>query len=223
MQHGVAPGEYVALSVADTGSGMSSDVIEKAFEPFFTTKPMGRGTGLGLSMVYGFVQQSGGHVRIESEPGVGTSVTIYLPRYAGRERPPAKPSAAGPEGCARSAERLLVVEDEPVVRALVVEMLQELGYRVVQAADGPEGLSVLQTTEPFDLLLTDVGLPGLNGRQLADAAREIRPDLKILFMTGYVENTLLAKGLLGPGMEVIAKPLSFEALVNKLESMLHRA
>jgi len=222
-EHGVAAGDYVLLSVADDGAGMSRDVIEKAFEPFFTTKPMGQGTGLGLSMVYGFVKQSGGHVRITSELGRGTTVTIYLPRYLGDEHPPSeRPGAAG-EGRTTAGATLLVVEDEPVVRALVVEMLQDMGYRVLDAADGAEGLRILQTTKQIDLLLTDVGLPGLNGRQLADAARENRADLKVLFMTGYVENNLLKEGFLGPGMEVIPKPLAFDALVDKIEAMIRRA
>jgi PAS domain S-box len=222
MEHGVAAGDYVTLSVADDGAGMSRDVIEKAFEPFFTTKPIGQGTGLGLSMVYGFVKQSGGHVRIASELGRGTTVTIYLPRYLGDDSPRREMPGSAGEGRTTAGATLLVVEDEPVVRALVVEMLQEMGYRVLDAADGAEGLRILQSAAPIDLLLTDVGLPGLNGRQLADAARESRPDLRILFMTGYVENNLLKEGFLGPGMEVIPKPLAFDALMDKIEAMIRR-
>ncbi|WP_194164638.1 hybrid sensor histidine kinase/response regulator [Microvirga thermotolerans] len=221
--HGVTPGDYVVLSVADEGVGMSQDVMEKAFEPFFTTKPIGQGTGLGLSMVYGFVKQSGGHVRIQSQPGRGTTVTIYLPRYLGADMPVPAAARPAPEGRATAGARLLVVEDEPVVRALAVEMLQEMGYVVLSASDGAEGLRILQSGETFDLLLTDVGLPGLNGRQLADAARLVRPDLKVLFMTGYVENALLKEGFLGPGMEVIAKPIAFDALMEKIEAMIRRA
>ncbi|MBZ6075945.1 hybrid sensor histidine kinase/response regulator [Microvirga puerhi] len=221
-QLGLGQGRYVSLSVADNGAGMSPDVVEKAFEPFFTTKPMGQGTGLGLSMVYGFVKQSGGHVRIESAPGCGTTVTIYLPRYTGPDSPQAEIQAGAIDGRTTTGATILVVEDEPVVRALVVEMLQETGYRVFDAADGPEGLHLLQSSLPVDLLLTDVGLPGLNGRQLADAALAMRPDLKVLFMTGYVESNLLRKGFLGPGMEVIAKPLAFNMLIEKIEAMIHR-
>jgi PAS domain S-box-containing protein len=222
MKHGMDLGHYVALSVADNGSGMSHDVIEKAFEPFFTTKPLGQGTGLGLSMVYGFVKQSGGHVRIQSELGCGTTVTIYLPRYVGADLPQCEAVGAVDENRPTAGATVLVVEDEPVVRALVVEMLQEMGYHVLSAADGIEGLGILQTPVPIDLLLTDVGLPGLNGRQLADAALERRPHLKVLFMTGYVENSLLREGFLGPGMEVIAKPLTVSALGKKIEAMIRR-
>jgi len=219
-QQDVKPGQYVSLSVSDTGVGMSADVLARAFEPFFTTKPIGQGTGLGLSMVYGFVKQSGGHIRICSEPGKGTTVSIYLPRYSGEVEPQNPSVTVAREGRARAREIVLVVEDERVVRNLIVEMLREQGYRVLEAEDGPEGLKIIQSGERIDLLLTDVGLPGLNGRQLADAAREQRPDLKILFMTGYVESNLLATGFLGPGMEVIAKPFTLEALAAKIEGII---
>ncbi|MCB8820292.1 hybrid sensor histidine kinase/response regulator [Microvirga rosea] len=222
QEHGVSIGDYVGLVVSDNGSGMPRDVIEKAFEPFFTTKPLGQGTGLGLSMVYGFVKQSGGHVRIHSEVGEGTRVTIYLPRYLGSETPKVDTSNAM-SGRATAGATLLVVEDEPVVRTLVVEMLQDMGYRVLSAGDGAEGLRILHAGETIDLLLTDVGLPGLNGRQLADAALQSRPRLKVLFMTGYVENNLLKSGFLGPGMEVISKPIAFDSLVEKIEAMIHQA
>jgi CheY-like chemotaxis protein len=190
------------------------------FEPFFTTKPMGQGTGLGLSMVYGFVRQSGGHVQIQSEPGSGTAVTIFLPRSLGQAEAQQAQHPPLVDRRARSDETILVVEDDPVVREVVVEMLRELGYPVLEAADGPEGLRLLQGREPVSLLLTDVGLPGLNGRQLADAGRERRRSLKVLFMTGYVEHTLLARGFLGPDMEVITKPFTFEALAAKIEEIL---
>jgi len=222
MQLGLSEGQYVVLSITDGGTGMSQDVIDKAFEPFFTTKPMGQGTGLGLSMVYGFVKQSGGHVRIESEIGRGTTVTIYLPRYRGSDLPRYEAAAREGDGRTTSNATIVVVEDEPVVRDLVVEMLQEAGYRVLDAADGPEGLRLMQSLIAVDLLLTDVGLPGLNGRQLADAALATRPDLKVLFMTGYVESNLLKEGFLGPGMEVIAKPIVFNALVDRIEAMIRR-
>ncbi len=220
-QQDVKPGPYVALSVSDTGSGMSDDVLARVFEPFFTTKPIGQGTGLGLSMVYGFVRQSGGHVRISSAIGRGTTVTILLPRYLG-DTEPQDPSATAVTGArAKAHETVLVVEDETVVRGLIVEMLKEQGYRVLEAEDGPKGLVVLQTGQPIDLLLTDVGLPGLNGRQLADAFRAERPDLNVLFMTGYVESSILSAGFLGPGMEVIAKPFTLEALAARIEAIIH--
>jgi CheY-like chemotaxis protein len=223
IQQDVEPGQYVTLSVSDTGSGMSEDVLARAFDPFFTTKPIGQGTGLGLSMVYGFVKQSGGHVRIHSKVGRGTTVRIYLPRYVGEAELRKPNAAAGQKDRARAHGTVLVVEDEPTVRNLVVETLQEQGYRVLDAADGPEGLAIIQSGAPIDLLLTDVGLPGLNGRQLADAARELRPNVKILFMTGYVESSLVASGLAGSGMEVIAKPFTLEALAARMESILREA
>src|SRR3954451_4503421 len=188
------PGDYIRLDVADTGAGMSPEVAARAFDPFFTTKPIGQGTGLGLSMIYGFARQSNGHVSIDSKLGAGTSVRLYLPRHhgdAGDERlPPAaqdEPPGAG--------ESVLVVEDEPVVRGVIIEMLQEQGYRVLEAVDGPSGLKILRE-QRIDLMVTDVGLPGMNGRQLADQARESRSDLKVLFITGYAENVTIAKGFL---------------------------
>ena len=202
---------------------MTKDVLERVFEPFFTTKPIGQGTGLGLSMAYGFVRQSGGHLSIRSEPGTGTTVTIYLPRHLGAAEPVVEPPAATIESRPGADETILVVEDDPVVRDLVVEMLQELGYGVLDAADGSEGLRILETKQPIALLLTDVGLPGLNGRQLADAARQERPHLKVLFMTGYVESTLLAKGFLGPDMEVITKPFDFDKLAAKITAIMPRS
>jgi PAS domain S-box-containing protein len=220
-QRDLAPGQYVMLSVTDNGSGMPKKVLERVFEPFFTTKPIGQGTGLGLSMVYGFVKQSGGHVTIASEPGAGTTVKIYLPRYHGdaARNQGTQPPAAKPR--AKSKEVVLVVEDEPVVRSLVIDMLVELGYCALEAEDGAAALAILFADQPIDLLLTDVGLPGMNGRQLADAARERRPDLKVLFMTGYVENKILLNGFLGPHMEVIAKPFAGDALATKVERMIH--
>jgi PAS domain S-box-containing protein len=220
-QQDVKPGQYVALSVSDTGSGMSDDVLARVFEPFFTTKPIGQGTGLGLSMVYGFVRQSGGHVRITSGIGQGTTVKIFLPRYLGDAVPRDLSATNALATRPKAHETVLVVEDERVVRDLIVEMLEEQGYRVLQAEDGPKGLAILQTGQPIDLLLTDVGLPGLNGRQLADAFRAQRPDQKVLFMTGYVESNLLSAGFLGPGMEVIAKPFPLETLAAKIEAIIH--
>ena len=216
----VIPGQYVCICVTDTGSGMGPEVIARAFEPFFTTKPLGQGTGLGLSMVYGFAKQSEGHLKIYSEVRTGTTVKLYLPRHRGvaPEEEPAAPAQRAPR--AEAGETVLVVEDEPVVRDLIVDVLQDLGYRALEAADGPSGLKLLQSRGRIDLLVTDVGLPGLNGRQLADHARERRPDLKVLFITGYAENATLANGFLDPGMEMITKPFAVEALATKIRSMI---
>jgi len=216
----VTPGQYVAICVTDTGMGMPPDVIERVFEPFFTTKPLGQGTGLGLSMVYGFAKQSEGHVKIYSEVGQGTTIRIYLPRHRGaaQEEMPAVSLTEVPR--AEAGETVLVVEDEPVIRNLIVEVLQDLGYRALEAPDGPSGLKILQSRQRIDLLVTDVGLPGINGRQLADAARETRPPLKVLFITGYAENATLANGFLDPGMEMITKPFAVEALATRIRTMI---
>jgi CheY-like chemotaxis protein len=199
---------------------MTPDVIAKAFDPFFTTKPIGQGTGLGLSMIHGFTRQSGGQVRIYSEPGKGTTVCLYLPRFAG----PAEDvgcAAAAPAETAGQGETVLVIDDEPTVRMLMVEVLEELGYRVLEAHDGPSGLKILNSGARVDLLITDVGLPGgMNGRQVADAAREHRPDLKVLFVTGYAENAAIGNGLLEGGMRVITKPFVMSTLGEKAREML---
>jgi PAS domain S-box-containing protein len=220
-QRDVRPGQYVCICVTDTGTGMSADVIAKAFEPFFTTKPIGQGTGLGLSMIYGFARQSEGYAKIYSEPGQGTTVKLYLPRYYGEaegadEGSPALPATPRAE----HGEVVLVVEDETAVRDLVVDVLQDLGYRAIEAADGLSGLKLLQSDLRVDLLVTDVGLPGLNGRQLADAARTRRPDLKVLFMTGYAENATIANGFLEPRMQIITKPFAIEALATRIRDMI---
>jgi len=216
------PGQYVSVSVTDTGTGMTPEVIERAFEPFFTTKPLGEGTGLGLSMIYGFVRQSGGQVRIYSEVGKGTTMCLYLPRaieVAGTEEDEAPTVLVG--GVEGAGEIVLVVDDEDTVRMLVVEILDELGYTSVEAADGPAALKQLQAEGRIDLMITDVGLPGgLNGRQIADAARLSRPDLKILFITGYAENAVVGNGHLEPGMEVITKPFVMSALAAKIRDMI---
>ena len=213
-------GQYVAICITDTGTGMPPDVIERVFEPFFTTKPLGQGTGLGLSMVYGFAKQSEGHVKIHSEVDQGTTIRIYLPRYRGaaQEEPSEVSFAEAPR--AEAGETVLVVEDEPVIRNLIIEVLQDLGYRALEASDGPAGLKILQSRQRIDLLVTDVGLPGINGRQLADAARETRPELKVLFITGYAENATLANGFLDPGMEIFTKPFAVEALATRIRSMI---
>ena len=217
----VRPGQYICICVTDTGTGMSADTIAKAFEPFFTTKPIGQGTGLGLSMIYGFARQSEGYAKIYSEVGRGTTIKLYLPRYYG-EGEDAEENAAQLEEAHRAeqGEVVLVVEDETTVRDLVVEVLDDLGYRALEAADGPAGLKVLESNARIDLLVTDVGLPGMNGRQLADAARERRPDLRVLFMTGYAENAAIAGGFLEPGMEMITKPFAIDALATRLRDMI---
>jgi CheY-like chemotaxis protein len=214
------PGEYVRIRVRDSGVGMSPDVAARAFDPFFTTKPLGQGTGLGLSMVYGFVRQSQGFARIESEGGGGTTVEMYLPRHAGPAEDERVGAHAGGDHHARAGQTVLVVEDESIVRRLVVEVLDDLGYRVLEAEDGLSGLTLLESEEPIDLLVSDVGLPGLNGRQLADQARGTRPDLKVLFITGYAENATPARGFLDPGMEMITKPFAVETLASKVQDML---
>jgi PAS domain S-box-containing protein len=212
-------GEYVRLSVSDTGVGMPADVRARAFDPFFTTKPIGQGTGLGLSMIYGFVRQADGSVRIDSEVGKGTTIEILLPRFTGETEaaPVAEPALDSQSG--HRNEVVLVVEDEAVVRLLIVELLNDLGYRALEAADGPAALRILQSAQRIDLLATDIGLPGLNGRQLADAGRERRPNLKILFMTGYAEDAA-GKSFLAPGMEIITKPFTMDVLATKLREMI---
>jgi PAS domain S-box-containing protein len=214
------PGQYLSICVTDTGTGMTPEVIDRAFEPFYTTKPLGQGTGLGLSMIYGFARQSGGQVRIYSEVGQGTTMCIYLPRYMGdADTDEASGTVDGQAG--GSGETVLVVDDEATIRHLVDEVLDELGYTVIGAADGAGGLKVLQSGSRIDLLVTDVGLPnGMNGRQLADAARAFRPDLKVLFITGYAENAAVGNGLLEPGMELLTKPFTLDDLTRKVRDML---
>lgn len=217
----VPTGQYLSVCVTDTGTGMSPEVQEKAFDPFFTTKPLGLGTGLGLSMIYGFARQSGGQVRIYSELGKGTTMCIYLPRYIG-EAPETEPLpvAAAPHGAQRGAT-VLVVDDEPTVRMLVTDVLLEAGYAVLDAEDGKSGLAALRSKDRIDLLITDVGLPGgMNGRQLADAARVARPDLNVLFITGYAENAVVGNGHLEAGMAILTKPFDVESLSSKVSEML---
>jgi PAS domain S-box-containing protein len=222
-RQGLKPGPYICLSVSDTGTGMPASVIEQAFEPFYTTKPLGQGTGLGLSMIYGFIQQSGGDVRIYSELGRGTTIKLYLPRCtadtAYEERTAIASAALDPYAHPRPAN-ILVVEDEETVRALVLEVLNELNLPAIAASTGPEGLKILQSKQPVDLLITDIGLPGLNGRQIADAARLLRPELKILFMTGYAETAAMANGALEPGMAMITKPFAIGTLAARIRTIL---
>ena len=215
----LSPGDYICISVTDTGAGMSAEVAARAFDPFFTTKPIGQGTGLGLSMIYGFARQSDGHVTIDSKLGRGTSVRLYLPRHQGEIAAQFALAATAAEHAA-TGETVLVVEDEPVVRAVIVEMLGEQGYQTLEAIDGPSGLRILRANARIDLLVTDVGLPGMNGRQLADQARETRPDLKVLFITGYAESVAISDGFLQPGMEMITKPFDLDNLSQRIRAMV---
>lgn len=220
-QLNVPKGQYVSLCVSDTGAGMTSDVIDKAFDPFFTTKPIGQGTGLGLSMIYGFARQSGGQTKIRSEVGRGTEVCIYLPRHLGAvgalELEPNLATAVRAE----DGQTVLVVDDEGPLRMLMVELLEELGYRVIEAADGVVGLRMLDSKMRVDLLVADMGLPGgMNGRQMADAARMARPELKVLFITGHAESAVPGHGYLDLGFHVLAKPFPMEVLANRIKKII---
>lgn len=220
---GLEPGQFVMIAVSDTGMGMSREIIERAFEPFFTTKEVGHGTGLGLSQVYGFVKQSGGHVRVYSEVNEGTTVKLYLPRLASdvaeHERVEHLPAPQS-----RGGETILVVEDDENVRTATNDMLAELGYRVVMAADGASALLLIGEHPEIKLLFTDVGLPGgMNGKQLADAARATRPDLHVLFTTGYARNAIVHQGRLDPGIHLLSKPFTFAELADKLALLLAEA
>ena len=218
----VPPGDYVALSVTDTGIGMSPAVLARAFDPFFTTKPLGQGTGRGLSMIYGFVQQSGGHVHLRSDEGKGTRVTIYLPRYLGPMDGEAEAEAQASPPEAPTNAVVLVVEDEPPVRMIVVDVLSDRGYTVLEAKDGRSGLHIVESSTRIDLLVTDVGLPGgMNGRQLADAARRSRPDLKVLFITGYAEGAGVRGSLVDYGMQVMTKPFGVEAFAARVHGIMN--
>ncbi len=220
LHPGVEPGPYVCIVVSDTGTGMPADVIARAFDPFFTTKPLGQGTGLGLSMIYGFARQSDGHAKIDSQVGSGTAVKLYLPRSIEAVVEVDAVGAVAELARLGAGETVLVVEDETVVRDLIVDVLEDLGYRAISAADGLSGLKILTTQERVDLLVTDVGLPGLNGRQLADQARETRPGLKVLFITGYAENAIFGNGQLDPGMQMITKPFPVEILAGRIREMM---
>ena len=217
------PGKYVMFEVTDTGEGMDQATLTRVFEPFFTTKPIGKGTGLGLSQVHGFVKQSGGFVRIASRPGLGTSVHFFLPA---REKQAADSTApeirARPSPSARAAGTVLVVEDLAAVRAQIVEALTDIGCVVLQAADGAEGLEALRANALLDLLVTDVGLPGLNGRQLADAGRAMNPNLRVLLVTGYAGKSL-DDARLEPGMEILRKPFTLDELVTRVRALLQVA
>ena len=212
------PGRYVVVSISDTGVGIAPEMVERVFDPFFTTKPIGQGTGLGLSMVYGFARQSGGQVRLRSEPGFGTTVSLYLPASEVAEtRDDASSQAAPAEG---AGQTVLLVEDDPSVRLLVREVLDELSYRTLVAEEAEGAIAVLASGEPIELMVSDVGLPGMNGRQLADVARRHRPGLPILFVTGYAGDATLRAGFLGDDMDMITKPFSIEEFAGKVKAML---
>jgi PAS domain S-box-containing protein len=220
-EHGLEPGQYVTVCVSDTGTGIEKNILDRVFDPFFTTKPIGEGTGLGLSMVYGFARQSHGHVRIYSELGQGTMVCVYLPRHLGEEEAPATLLDADSAELRHEGETVLVIDDEPTVRMLIVDALAELGYSCIEAGDGPSGLKLLENAERVDLLITDVGLPGgMNGRQVADAARGLKRDLRVLFITGYAENAVLNHGHIERGMEVLTKPFAVDDLTTRVERMM---
>jgi len=219
--HEIPEGQYLSLCVTDSGTGMAPELMAKVFEPFFTTKPIGEGTGLGLSMIHGFARQSGGEVRIYSEVGQGTTVCVYLPRYYGDIDLDDAGLRSVPEPAGGQGETVLIVDDEPSVRMLVAEVLQDLGYTALEAGDSIAGLKLLQSDARIDLMVTDVGLPGgMNGRQLADAALERRPGLKVLFITGYAENSLIGNGHLKPGMQVLTKPFAIDALTARVREMI---
>ncbi|MXP64830.1 response regulator [Roseomonas sp. M0104] len=217
----MSAGDYVSLCVTDTGTGMSAELIQRVFEPFFTTKPPGQGTGLGLSMVYGFVRQSGGQVRVHSTPGQGTTVCLYLPRSdAPLDMVKQSPGLAEAPR-AREGETVLVVDDEATVRLLIVEVLGELGYAAIAAQDAAEALAILRSGVRVDFLVTDVGLPGgMNGRQLAEEGRAARPGLKVLFITGYAEAAVLGQGHLEAGMQMLTKPFAMERLACRLRQLV---
>jgi len=207
------PGDYVVLQVTDTGEGMAPETVARAFEPFFTTKPIGQGTGLGLSMIYGFAKQVGGHVRIVSEVGRGTSVLLYMPRSRGARAEMSQQGGAG--------ETVLVVEDDPSVRMLIMDILAELGYAAIEAYDSQSALPALESRRRIDLLVTDVGLPGgMNGRQLAERARQLRPGLSTLFITGYAEGAAIRARFLEPGMDLVSKPFTLDGLAAKIREMI---
>lgn len=218
--HGnVLPGDYVVLSVTDNGCGMPQSTINRAFDPFFTTKPIGQGTGLGLSMIYGFSKQSRGHVAIDSILGEGTTVSVFLPRFGG-DLPLDSPADISHAPFAQNGETVLIVEDDPAVRVLVSAVLSDLGYAFIEAGDADSAMPILNSAQRIDLMISDVGLPGMNGRQLAEIGRQYRPQLKVLFITGYAEHAAVRGGFLDPGMQMITKPFTFDLLTAKVREMI---
>jgi CheY-like chemotaxis protein len=211
-------GQYVLVAVTDTGQGMTADVLAKVFDPFFTTKPVGKGTGLGMSQVYGFAKQSGGHVKIYSEVGHGTTVKLYLPRQIGAAMIIEQPKAGlAPRG---GSETILVAEDDERVRSFAVEALRELGYTVLEAVDGPTALEVMLANRQVTLLFTDVVMPGMTGRNLADKAVQLYPSLKVLFSTGYTRNAIVHNGVVDAGTNFLQKPYSLNDLARKVRGVL---
>ena len=221
QERDLSPGQYISLCVTDTGTGMSADIIARAFDPFFTTKPLGEGTGLGLSMVYGFARQSGGQVRIYSEVGKGTTVCLYMPRNRSSAHDLEHVKLAEATPSRGSGEVVLVVDDEPSIRMLIGEVLEEAGYTGIEVADGPTAVKILQSNARIDMLITDVGLPGgMNGRQVADAGRMLRPALRVLFITGYAENAVFGHGYLDASMHLLTKPFPMETLSRRIREIL---
>jgi CheY-like chemotaxis protein len=221
------PGPYVEIAASDTGTGMTKEVIEQAFEPFFTTKPLGEGTGLGLSQLHGFVKQSGGFVRIESEVGTGTTVRIYLPQFDSSEDDDPQDGAGSgidrnlSEADAGALNRILVVEDEPLIRATIVEALRDKGFVVAHAEDAVSGMRVVESGSKIDLVVSDIGLPGMNGRQFAEVVHRQSPNMPFLFITGYA-GTALQDNELSKGMEILAKPFDLGVLAAKVAAMLEK-
>ena len=215
----LTPGDYVELSVSDNGCGIPQHLMGRVFDPFFTTKPIGQGTGLGLSMIYGFARQSRGHVTIHSEVGKGTTVSLFLPRFIGepQAQEPLNPTLLP---FAKAGETVLIVEDDPAVRVLVSAVLKELGYGFIEAGDANAAVPIIESEQRIDLMISDVGLPGMNGRQLAEIGRQIRPELKVLFITGYAEHAAVRGGFLDPGMQLITKPFTFDLLTAKVREMI---
>jgi CheY-like chemotaxis protein len=218
--HDLPEGDYVVLSVTDTGCGMTPEIAAKAFDPFFTTKPIGQGTGLGLSMVYGFTRQSGGKVTIDSRVGAGTTVSIYLPKLEGDDFPVAIKSQAPTAPLVASPKTVLVIDDESAVRTLCAEVLREAGYNVIEAGDGLAGLSLLESNLHFDMLVTDIGMPGINGREMADRARRTRPELRVLYITGYAEKAAFPNGNVDPGSHLLTKPFAIQDLLARVEQII---
>ncbi|MBU0829441.1 MAG: PAS domain-containing protein [Gammaproteobacteria bacterium] len=217
---GLEPGDYVCITVRDTGTGMPGDVVARAFDPFFTTKPLGQGTGLGLSMIYGFMRQSGGIAVLDSTVGQGTAVALYFMRSRHQEAEAAPTEALTSLSGARRPDSILVVEDDDTVRALAVELLRDMGFQVMEAATGSAAMALLSGAVHFDLLVSDVGLPGPNGRQVADYAREQFPSIKIILMTGYAEQAAMTPQFLGAHMELLVKPFDAQALVAKVHAAM---